>query len=273
VLGAAVGILFVAEALTNWRLLDATAYEAAAMRIRSGEVLYGGDVHHNSAYRYAPWFAYAWVPLTYLPEPVVDVAWSAVLVVGAILAVRPLVRPGRASTLALLFFAPLMLGSASGGNVQPLMVGVLVAGLPTRWGWAAVGFAASLKILPIAFCAVFIAQRRWWQVAGAVGLTTVLWLPVLWMTVDPITFDTGLVRSLPGPWWIGIPAAGALIALTFAARRSPLTGIAAALAALAALPRFFAYEIALLLPATASEANDGEGARRAGPGREGGMSA
>jgi hypothetical protein len=249
---ATVGILFVAEALTNWRLLDATAYEAAALRIRSGEILYGGDVHHNSAYRYAPWFAYAWVPLTYLPDPVVDVAWSAVLIVGAIVAVRPLIRPGRASTLALLLFAPLMLGSASGGNVQALMVGVLVAGLPTRWGWAAVGFAASLKIIPIAFCAVFIAQRRWMQVAGAVGLTVVLWLPVLWMTVDPVTFDTGLMRSLPAPWWIGVPAAGALVALTSAARRSPLTGMAAALAAIAALPRFFAYEVAILLPAVSS---------------------
>jgi hypothetical protein len=259
---ATVGILFVAEALTNWRLLDATAYEAAAWRIRSGEILYGGDVHHNSAYRYAPWFAYAWVPLTYLPDPVVDVAWSAVLIVGAIVAVRPLIRPGRASTLALLLFAPLMLGSASGGNVQALMVGVLVAGLPTRWGWAAVAFAASLKIIPIAFCAVFIAQRRWFQVAGAVGLTVVLWLPVVWMPVDPITFDTGLMRSLPAPWWIGVPAAGALVALTLAARRSPLTGMAAALAAIAALPRFFAYEVALLLPITGSGANvDSESVR------------
>lgn len=257
----AIGFVYVREGLTNWNLEDMTAYEAAAMRLRSGEVLYGGDVHLNSAYRYAPWFAYAWVPLTYLPDTIVHLGWSALLLLGAAAAVRPLLRSTKASVLLFALFAPLMFGSATGGNVQPLMIGLLVVGLGSRWGWIAVGFAASLKLIPLAFCAVFIAERRWWQVVGAVALTLVLWMPVLWMPIDPVTFDTGLARLLPTPLWIVVPVAAAIATLAFAARRSRFTPLAAALAAILALPRLFIYELAILLPAV-PRPRDGERAER-----------
>ena len=247
---AAIGAVYIGEAITGWTLLDMSAYRDAALRIRAGEILYGGDVHQNSAYRYAPWFAHAWVPLTYLPDAVVRVGWSVLLLVGAAISVVPLLRGTKASALSLVLFAPLMFGAASGGNVQPLMIGALVWGLTTRWGWLAVGFAASLKLIPLAFCAVFIAERRWWQVAGAVTLTAVLWAPVIWMPVEPITFDTGLARLLPTPFWAVVPLFGATVALGFAARRSRHTSLAAAVAAILALPRLFVYEIAILLPAT-----------------------
>lgn len=248
---AGIGAASVAEALTNWNLLDMSAYRDAALRLRAGDILYGGDVHLNSAYRYAPWFAYAWVPLTFLPDAAIRVGWSLVLAAGALLAVRPLLRLDRTHLLLLVLFVPLLLGTVSGGNVQPLMIGALVAGLSTRWGWLAVGFAASLKLIPLAFCAVFIAQRRWAQLAGALTLTALLWLPVAWMPVEPITFETGLARMLPTPLWILIPLAGGAVTLWFAARRSPYTPLAAALAAVLALPRLFVYEIAILLPALA----------------------
>lgn len=246
-----IGAASIAEALTNWNLLDMTAYRDAALRIRADEVLYGGDVHLNSAYRYAPWFAYAWVPLTYLPDAVVRVVWSLLLTIGALAAIAPLLKLDRTHVLLLALFVPLLIGTVSGGNVQPLMIGVLVAGLSTRWGWLAVGFAASLKLIPLAFCAVFIAQRRWTQLAGALLLTALLWLPVAWMPIDPITFETGLARMLPTPLWVLIPLAGGAVALWFAFRQSPYTPLAAALAAVLALPRLFVYEIAILLPALA----------------------
>lgn len=248
-LATATGATFLAEALVNWSLLDMTAYRAAAMRIREGEVLYGGDVHLNSAYRYAPWFAYAWVPLSHLPEVAIRVVWSTLLVAGAVISLMPLVDRSKASLILLLLFAPLMLGSAAGGNVQPLMVGALVFGLRSRWGWLAVGFAASLKLIPLAFCAVFVAERRWSQAAGAIAVTVLMWAPVLWMTVEPITFETGLGRLLPAPLWLLVPAAAGLAALAFATRRSPLTALAAALGAIVSLPRLFVYELAILLPA------------------------
>jgi len=249
VLLSAIGAVYIGEGITNWDLLDMSAYSDAAMRIRAGEVLYGGDVHLNSAYRYAPWFAYAWVPLSYLPDTIVRVGWSMLLLLGAAMSVRPLLRATKASALLLILFVPLMFGSASGGNVQPLMIGVLVWGLSTRWGWLAVGFAASLKLIPLAFCAVFIAERRWWQAVGAVALTAVLWAPLFWLPIEPVTFDTGLARLLPTPLWFIIPALGGAVALTFAARRARHTALAAAVAAILALPRLFIYEIAVLLPA------------------------
>lgn len=250
---AAIGAVYVQEALVNWNLLDMSAYQSAASRIRTGDVLYGGDVHLNSAYRYAPWFAYAWVPISQVPDVVVRIGWSLLLLAGGAMAVRPLLHWSRPHLVLALVFIPLMLGSASGGNVQPLMIGALVWGLPTRWGWAAVAFAASLKIVPIAFCAVFVAERRWAQAVAAVAATIALWLPVLWMPVEPITFETGLSRMLPAPWWLLPAAIGAAIALALAAKRSRFTPVAAALSALVALPRLFAYELSMLLPAVPAD--------------------
>ena len=44
---------------------DADAYWQAALRIRDGLPLYGGSrLDETQIYRYAPWFAYAWLPLT-----------------------------------------------------------------------------------------------------------------------------------------------------------------------------------------------------------------
>lgn len=259
---AAIGAVYVQEALVNWNLLDMSAYQAAASRILAGEVLYGGDVHLNSAYRYAPWFAYAWVPLTYLSESAVRIGWSMLLLLGAAGSVLPLLQRTKSSVLLLVLFAPLMFGTASGGNVQPLMIGALVWGLSTRWGWLAVGLAASLKLIPLAFCAVFIAERRWWQVAGALLLSALLWMPVIWMPVESVTFQTGIATMLPAPLWVVVPAIGAAIALSFAARRSRFTALASAVAAVLALPRMFVYEIAILLPAIATRDSPGANNRR-----------
>lgn len=252
VLAAAIGAVYVAEGVRNWNLLDMSAYQEAASRLAEGGVLYGGDVHHNSAYRYAPWFAHAWIPLNQLPEAVVRFGWSTLLLAGAFLAIRPLLRWSRPHLVLLLLFGPLMFGSASGGNVQPLMIGVLVWGLPTRLGWLAVAFAASLKLIPLVFCAVFIAERRWLQAFGAVALTALLWSPVLGMRVDPVTFDTGLASMLPAPFWLVVPALAGMAALVFAVRQSRWTALVAALAGVAALPRLFVYELSILLPAVPS---------------------
>lgn len=61
-----VGISIIVLAVADWHLRDMEVYAAAAWRLRDGQALYGGDVDELSAYRYAPWFAYARVPLTWL---------------------------------------------------------------------------------------------------------------------------------------------------------------------------------------------------------------
>jgi hypothetical protein len=53
---------------TNWWLKDSDAYWNAAMRLRTGEPLYPVlvNVEDPDIYRYSPWFAVAWIPLTFL---------------------------------------------------------------------------------------------------------------------------------------------------------------------------------------------------------------
>ena len=75
----AVGISQIFFAIRDWPLHDMDVYLAAARRLRDGETLYlSGDLAINS-YWYAPWYAAAWVPLTFLPREVVAIGWSAVL--------------------------------------------------------------------------------------------------------------------------------------------------------------------------------------------------
>src|SRR5688572_27061268 len=90
----AIGVNSIVYAIFDWHLADMHVYQDAALRIRAGEPLYGGDVDALSAYRYAPWFAYAWVPLTYLPQIVIDVGWSIFLLAGSALALWPGIRLG-----------------------------------------------------------------------------------------------------------------------------------------------------------------------------------
>src|SRR5207248_1690343 len=73
------------------------AYWNAAMRLRAGQPLYAPGLPTDSdLYRYAPWFAYAWVPLTYLPKGAVLVAWMGICLAAAIASVAPLLWRGPA---------------------------------------------------------------------------------------------------------------------------------------------------------------------------------
>src|SRR5687767_6112377 len=78
-----IGVNNVVQAVVDWHLHDMNVYRDAARRIVAGEPLYGGDVTPLNAYRYAPWFAYAWIPLAALPDTVVDIIWSLLLLAGS----------------------------------------------------------------------------------------------------------------------------------------------------------------------------------------------
>lgn len=245
----AVGVNHVVEAVADWHLHDLHVYADAAERLLAGDELYGGDVNPLNAYRYAPWFAYAFIPLALLPDPVLWVGWSILLLAGSIAALWGLGYSFEGRVL-LLAFAPILFAISAGGNVQALMVAGLAWGLSTKWGWLAVGLAASLKIVPIAFVAVFIAQRRWRQAIASAAVAGLLWLPILAFRVDPVTWDAGLARTLPTPVWLVQAALAAGATLWLAWRRSPLTTLAAGTAAVLALPRLFIYEATMLIPAT-----------------------
>lgn len=228
-------------------LHDLTVYRAAAQRIADGEPLYGGDVTPLNAYRYAPWFAYAWVPLAELPDLAVDIAWVTILLAASAWATVAIIGPERERIVLALMFAPALVGISLHGNVQPVIVVTIMYGLTTRWGWIAVGLAGSLKVVPLAFVAIFIMRRQWWSAIGAVLLAAAMWAPIASFAVDPVTWSAGSERVLPEPIWLATAAAAALVTLTLAWRQSELTTIAAPVAAILGLPRLFLYELTVLM--------------------------
>src|SRR5688572_17869256 len=91
VLAVIIGIGFnhVWWSVTDWHLSDMNAYWDAAMRLRVGGELCppASDVTASDVYRYSPWFAWLWVPLTSLPRGLVNVAWSLILVGASVAAI------------------------------------------------------------------------------------------------------------------------------------------------------------------------------------------
>src|SRR3990172_9104409 len=80
-----IGLFNLFQAAANWTLSDAAAYWNAALRLRDGEALYPllTNVDASEVYRYAPWFAWAAVPFTFLPVQVAGALWSGGLLVGS----------------------------------------------------------------------------------------------------------------------------------------------------------------------------------------------
>ena len=234
--------------LYGWTLADMETYRDAALRLREGQPLYS-DASVNFAYRYAPWFAVAWVPLSYVPCWAIAVLWSLTLLAASAYSVRGLLTLEHESVVLLGLVVPTLWIASSMGNVQPLIVAALIAGLRTRWAWAAIAATASLKVAPLAFCAVLIAERRWRQTLAAAGATVLLWAPILLFEVDPLTFRED---SSPVAEWSWLPfALGASVyALWLAFRRSPWTELTSAATAVLAMPRFFVYDLTLLLVAS-----------------------
>ena len=191
----------VVAALQNWTFQDFDAYWMAALRLRGGQDLYPLLVNPDlgSTYRYAPWFAYLWVPFTYLPRAAVELAWAVVLVAATVAALVPLVRTRtRAAICAAALLGTFLFWTAAYGNVQPLLVAGLVWLVPTRAGSAMIGVAASLKAFPILFVAAFLRRGQWRQAILAIAVCAVLTLPMLAFDLSHYPLEPGK-RFWPGP--------------------------------------------------------------------------
>ena len=222
---------------------DADAYWLAAMRIRDGAALYlpaGSYSSEIEIYRYAPWFAYAWVPLTWLPQEVAYTIWRGLLVGGAVATVLPVLRrPSPAGiVLAILTFG-LLISNVPAANVTALIVGGLSLALPTRAGPVVLGLAGSLKVFPLLLVAGYIAERRWRDAIVALGVASVLWANMLLFDVStyPTTFGGVSLFGVSAAIWPMV--AGAMVALLawLAWRRSRWTWLAAAAAIPVVVPR------------------------------------
>lgn len=249
-----VGISQLVFTVGDWHMKDAGAYWAAGQRLRGGEPLYPPlpDSEASEVYRYTPWFAWAWVPMTLLPRELVYALWSIVLLGASAAALVPLVR--MRAWLAVAFFLPILVGISAIGNVQPLIVAALVLGVERRSGPLWVAATASLKAVPLLFVVTYVGRRQWARAGAALGLTALFVAPMLLHDLRhyPATAG-GAVMLLEWPIvFAAVVAAGILASLNLA--RTRWSWLASSTTAALALPRFFVYDVTFLMVAVAEHA-------------------
>lgn len=246
------GIGIVIWSATQWEIPDIGAYWNAALRLRDGLPLYPpvSDVNASEVYRYAPWFAYFWIPLTYLPRSLVDGLWSVALVAASIAVVIPALRLRTATALAFTAVAGgFLILIASRGNVQPLMVAALVYGVERRSGPVWIALCASLKATPILYVLVYMGRGEWRKAALTLTLTAILVVPMLFFGVKGYTADPGSSHSLfiiSPVLYMTVAAASVLVAAYVAWRHRHWAWLAASIAVILCLPRYFPYESTFL---------------------------
>lgn len=242
----AIGVDHVYYALVQWPLHDMDTYLAAATRLREGLPLYTPGVLAIDSYWYAPWYAVAWIPFSFLPRVVVAVIWSGVLLLATAVVTVMLTRMGRSGPMLALLFGPPLFAVSAGGNVQPLMVLSLLWGMNRRSGPLWVGLAASMKYTPILLGLVYLARREWARAAWTLVLGAGLVAPALALGITSASLHSTTQESLLS---ISLPlyvvAVGAACAVTLLVRRR-FAVVSAAVAAVLALPRLFVYDVTLL---------------------------
>ena len=242
-----VGIFNVYHAAIGWTLSDAGAYWGAAMRLREGAELYPAlaSVDASDVYRYAPWFAWVTVPVTYLPQQLAGALWSVALMGASAIALIPLMR-ARAWVLVALF-GPILVGISAVGNVQALVIATLVWGVERRGGPLWIALAASLKLFPLLLALVYAGRGQWGRFGVAVLLTALLWAPVLLYNLDNYAVQAGQAASLYAVpiLYFAVAAVGVGVTLMLAPTR--WGWLTAATTVVVTLPRLFVYDVSFLM--------------------------
>ena len=257
------GAYLVVGLLGAWYLADTTSVGTdLATYQRAGEALwstgdpYAGnaDVPEDYRYRYPPLLAMV-IPVVGWPP-----LWYTLIVVATIV---PIWVAYRVSGPAGLLPAALLIGAWGqqllNGNVQAIVVAILVA-VPFTQGGGAIGLALAtmLKIHPALAVVWYVGRREWrllaWY-AAAMAVLTVVQLPWLPEMIDFYLNDPTATETIPGmslraigvvPWIAGTVAVG-IAALWFA--RSRYGWLLATVLQLVALPRVLLVNLALLLAA------------------------
>ncbi len=243
----AIGLFNLFQAVTNWTLSDAGAYWQAAMRLREDEPLYvaGASANAPEIYRYAPWFAWATVPFTFLPVALAGAVWSVMLLGASALALVPLWQ-ARAWLLVALF-GPILVGISAVGNVHPLLIAALMLGVDRRSGPLAVALAASLKIFPLLLALVYAGRRQWIRLAATVVLAAALWAPALAYDLSEYTTDPGQATSLYEVPIIYFVLGGLGVGATLALAATRWGWLAGSATVVLSLPRLLLYDITYLM--------------------------
>jgi hypothetical protein len=246
------GLAFVFSNVVSWDLEDMDAYWNAALRLRDGVALYPQvpDPGAADVFRYSPWFAWLWVPLTTLPKTAVQIGWSALLIGSIPVSIGSLVRHRSTAAICLTaVMGGLLVKTASTGNVHALLVAFLVWGVGRRSGPLWIGLAASLKFAPLAYAVVYAGGRQWGRAALAILLTTTLTAPALLYDLGNYPMDAAgslSPLSIAGPVPFVAPAALG-VAAAFGLARTRFAWVAASAAVLALVPRLELYALTYLL--------------------------
>jgi len=230
-------LIFIGLGIQNaGRPEDVYGYPMAAERLVHGESIYADPRPQDDrlTYRHAPWLAWLWVGLNRLPAPVL--LWQLASLAAAVFVIVSLARLRGHAGLLLAALALPLLGAVPHANVGILMTALLVWRRADPWS---VGIAASLKIYPLLLCVGYIAERRWRDLATAVGLAGLLWLPALWSGIGDWVPPPGL-QSHPL-----FPVAAAVtvgISLLLALRRSRWTWLAVGAALPVSIPHYVGIE-------------------------------
>jgi hypothetical protein len=272
VLALLFGTMLIRVALiwNEWGFEDVNAYWLAAHRLRDGQDLYLGSLDPDSyrVFRYAPWFAWLWVPLSYLPRELVTAFWGAVLGGASVAILAGLAHLRRPAAWALAFIlTPWLLSLVQVGNIQPVVVAMLGFGIASRFGPLWIGVAASLKGAPIFWTLPYLARRAWSRIAASVVITGVLVAPILLFDLSGYTTDPGASYSLyyyvsPLAWAVAAIASTA-VAIVLAWRQSPYVWVAAAVAVMLIPPRTHVTYATFLAVAVLGGTRD-QGAPRGG---------
>lgn len=243
---------------------DVNAYWDAAIRIRSDQPLYvaSDDVLAPEVYRYAPWFAWLWIPLTYLPKDFVETGWRCAMVFATLVALVPLLmRRSFAWTALASILGLATVETALAGNVQPLLIAGLVWGVERRSGPVWIAVAASLKFVPLLYVIVYLGRREWRNGALAIALTAALVAPMLLFDLSGYATqpgDSASLYSLSPTLWAAAAAGAIGISAIASAVHARFTWLAASVAVLVTYPQAHQSYASHLLVGTHQPQKQGE---------------
>lgn len=272
-----VGVAYVILRSPEYQPADVAAYWEAGMRLRSGEPLYmmASDRDGPEIFRYAPWFAMIWVPLTFLPMAPVVVVWWLLMIAMALYLMYRIARLGAAGLAIVGLIGPYLIWIAGRGNVHPLLLLSLVLGVESRAGPLVIGLTASLKATPLAYALVYLGRGQLLRFVVAVSTFGALSAPMIlfgWESsqADPGRSPNPIFAVSPLAWFLVVVALSAATVVT--AHRWPrYAWVVASAAAVAAVLRFLPYSVTYLLvglaPVLAGTARNPRDARGGGRSR------
>jgi hypothetical protein len=223
---------------------DLHAFLWGAERISAGLSPYDPIPGSNLKFVYGPWLGVILIPATWIPFPALAVIWHSVLAACAAISIWPIVRQRRLeASLAAVLLGTFLFHAVWAGHFEPILVALLVLGIPTRWGPIAIGVAASLKITPIVLCVVYAGRGEWRKMALSIAVAAILWAPALLFDLRNWGLPILQSHSLLGhaPIAFAVVAIGVLVAAWLLAP-TRYGWLAAAALWLAVLPRAILYD-------------------------------